>query len=118
MTLGRQNRPGARIGGRGLGATVGPGLQILQRVDDAAAEFAVSGTRAIGPMLFKGASGQTQESRGLGRAQVAQRVQWRVDGDNDGEGPRRGMPKMRGSIFDTLKEKRYFFRDGGRNNAR
>src|ERR1700678_2156150 len=73
MALGGQHVPNTGIRRRGLGPTVGPGFQILQRVDDTPTEFAVGGTRAVGPMLFQGAAGQAEESRGFGRAQVTRR---------------------------------------------
>jgi hypothetical protein len=60
--------------GRGLfGAEIGPGLQILKRIDDAPADLAVFRPSAVGAMLFQRAAGETEESRGLGCPQVARR---------------------------------------------
>ena len=73
MALGGQHGPGAGIGGRCLGAAIGPGLQIVQRVDDTSAELSIGGTGAVGPVLFQRAAGEAEESRGFGRAQVARR---------------------------------------------
>ena len=124
MALGGQHGSGAGIGRRCLGAAVGPGLQILQRVDDASAELSIGGTGAVGPVLFQRAAGEAEESRGFGRAQVSRRqcrrsdrassglrdlverrrVRRRVWGHDGGADARRGMPKMRGWIFDTPRE--------------
>jgi hypothetical protein len=73
MALGGQHGPSAGIGGRCLGATVGPCLQIVQRIDDAAAELSIGRTGAVGPVLFQRAAREAKESRGFGRAQVARR---------------------------------------------
>ena len=35
-----------------LGAEIGPGLQIIERIDDAATNFAIGRTRAVGAVLF------------------------------------------------------------------
>ena len=64
MPLGGQHGP-ARIGGRGLGAAVGPGLQIVDRVDDTAAELSIGRTGAVGPVLLQRAGGQAEEIRRL-----------------------------------------------------
>src|SRR5260370_42275566 len=73
MPLGGQHGPGAGIRRRSLGAAVGPRLQILERVDDTSAELSIGGTGTVGPVFFQRAAGETEESRGFGRAQVARR---------------------------------------------
>ena len=73
MLLGGQHGAGAGIGGRGLGAAVSPGFQILQRVDDTSAELSISGTGTVGAVLFQRSAGKAEESRGFGRAQVSLR---------------------------------------------
>ena len=45
LALGRQHSPDARIGGRVLSAKVRPRLEIIERVDDAAADLPVLGDR-------------------------------------------------------------------------
>jgi hypothetical protein len=64
---------GARIGGRCLGAEIGPGPEIIERINDAAADLAVLRPRSISPMLLKRAAGQAEKSRRLGRAQKTRR---------------------------------------------
>src|SRR5579883_111635 len=71
--LGRIDRSGAGIGGGGLGAEIGPGLQIVERVDDAPADLAVLRPGAVGAVLLKRAAGEAEETRGFGRAQKARR---------------------------------------------
>src|SRR5689334_6080685 len=53
LALRRQHGPDARVGSRSLGAAIDPGLQILQAVDDAAAELRIARTRAVDAMLLK-----------------------------------------------------------------
>ena len=72
----------ARIGGGGHGAAVGPGLQVFQRVDDAAAKLPVGRAGAIGAVLFERPVGQTEEAGSLGRAHVT----WRYAGEAVGHG--------------------------------
>src|SRR5690606_35107495 len=63
----------ARIGGGGDGAAVGPGAQVVHRIDDAPAELAIGGTGSVGAVLFEGAGRKAQEfSRFLG-AKIARR---------------------------------------------
>lgn len=50
---GRQHAP-TRIGGRRNGAAIGPGFQIGDRVDHAAAELAIGRAGAIGAVFFEG----------------------------------------------------------------
>jgi hypothetical protein len=66
--LGGVHRFGARIRGRGLGSEIGPGLQIIKRVDDAAANLAVLRPSSVGTMLLERTAGQAEKSRRLGRA--------------------------------------------------
>jgi hypothetical protein len=58
-------------------ATVGPKFKVVERVDDAAAEFSICGAGAVGAMLFEGSGRQAKK---LGRFLGAQ-VAWRK---NDG----------------------------------
>jgi hypothetical protein len=67
------DRADARVGGRGLGAPVGPGLQIVERIDDAAAELSIGGAGAIGAVLFERSVGEAEEACGLGGSEVARR---------------------------------------------
>ena len=71
--LRRMNRPGTRIGSRGLGATIGLGFQIIERVDDAAPDLPIRRACAVGAVLFKRAAGEAEESGRFGRAQKARR---------------------------------------------
>jgi len=54
-------------------ATIRPDLKVVESIDDAAAKFAIDWSGAVGAMLLQGATGQTQEARGLGRAKIAWR---------------------------------------------
>jgi hypothetical protein len=63
----------ARIGGRGDGAARGPGFEIVDGIDDAAAELAIGRAGAVGPMLFEGAGGQAEKLGGFLGAQEARR---------------------------------------------
>src|SRR6516162_6219651 len=69
--LGGVDRSRAGIGGRGLGTEIGPGLQIIERIYDAAADLAVLRPRSVGAMLLKRTAGEAKKSRSLGRAQKA-----------------------------------------------
>jgi hypothetical protein len=71
--LGWVDCSGAWIGGRGLGTEIGPGLQIIERINHAAADLAVLRPRSISTMLLERTAGQTEKSRSLGRAQKARR---------------------------------------------
>src|SRR6516225_7800390 len=71
--LGWVDCSGAWIGGRGLGTEIGPGLQIIERIYDAAADLAVLRPRSVSAMLLKRTARETEKSRGLGRAQKARR---------------------------------------------
>ena len=53
MALRGQHRPGARIGGGLLGPEIGPGLQVVDDIDDAAADLAVLRAFPVGPMLLQ-----------------------------------------------------------------
>jgi len=66
MALGGQHRPLPRIAGRGLGAARGPGLQILERIDDAAAGLPVGRTGALGAVFLQGAAGEAQKRAASG----------------------------------------------------
>src|SRR5438105_3710467 len=79
-TLGRIDGSDSRIRGRGLRAEISPGLQILERVDDAAADFSVFWPGTVGAVLLEGAAGETKEAGRFGRAQKA----WRQAGQRIG----------------------------------
>ena len=50
--------------GRGLPkAAVGPGLQVFERIDDAAAQLAIDRAGAEGAMLLERAAGQAKKAR-------------------------------------------------------
>ena len=73
VALGGEDGSDAGIGGRILGADIGPGLEVVERIDDAAADLAVLRTRAVGAVLLQRATGQAEESRGFGRSEKARR---------------------------------------------
>jgi hypothetical protein len=118
VPLCRQHSAVTGVGGRCLGPAVRPGFEVIEGVDDTATDLPISGTGAVGPMLFQCAIRETEESRGFGCAQVTrwkagtrighceklrdrlerQRGRWRV-GDHDlGEAWQRGMPKKKMSF--------------------
>ena len=66
VPLGRQHRADAGVGRGRLGAARHPGLQVVDLVDDTAAEFRVARAGAIGAVLLQGAAGQAEEARSLG----------------------------------------------------
>src|SRR5712691_4702547 len=74
--FGRKDGSRTGIGGRGLGAEIGPGLEILERVDDTAADLSVFRAGTIGAVLFEGAAGQAKEA---GRLRSTQKA-WRQAG--------------------------------------
>src|SRR5260370_34340101 len=76
--FGGEDRSDARVGGRCFGSEVGPGLQVLECIDDATTNLAVFRAGAVGAMLFEGAAGEAKEARRFGRAQKARRQagQW------------------------------------------
>lgn len=51
----------------------GPGLEVIDRIDNAAAELAEHRAGTGASMLFKRAAGETKESRGIVRAHEAWR---------------------------------------------
>ncbi len=61
------------IGGRVARALGGPGFEIVDRVDDAAAKLAEDRSGAGAAMLFECAAGQTQKSCGIVCADEARR---------------------------------------------
>ena len=72
MALGGKDTA-ARIRRRGDEAAVGPGFQVLERVDDAPAELSIGGTGAVGPVFFKRAIRETKEAGRFGCAEKALR---------------------------------------------
>src|SRR5262249_7333779 len=71
---------GAGIRGRGLGAEIGPGLQVVEGVDHAPADLAVLRAGAVGAVLLERPAGEAEETRRLGRTQKA----WRQAGERVG----------------------------------
>src|SRR6516165_12361138 len=63
----------AWIGGRDFGTAIGPRLQIIKRIYDAAADLVVLRPRSVSAMLLKCTARETEKSGGLGRAQKARR---------------------------------------------
>src|SRR6516165_7342221 len=76
--LGRKDGSYAGIGRRDLGAEIGPGLEILERVDDAPADLSVLRASAVGAVLLERAAGKSKEAGGFRCAQKARRQagQW------------------------------------------
>jgi hypothetical protein len=56
VPLGGEDRAYAWIGGRFLGAEIDPGLQIIERIDDAPTDLPVLRPGAVGAVLFEGSS--------------------------------------------------------------
>lgn len=69
----RQDCACARIAGGRFGAAVNPRRQVFERIHNAAAQLPIRRARAIGAVLFEGATGQSEKARRLGRAQVSRR---------------------------------------------
>jgi len=80
VPLGRQDRSSAGIGRGLLGAAVRPGLQIVDRIDNAATELAIGGAGAVGAVFLERPAGQAKEARGFGSSQIA----WRQVGGRRG----------------------------------
>src|SRR5712691_11042828 len=74
--LGGKHGSGAGIGGRALGAEIGPGLEIVERINDPTTDLSIFRSGAVGAVLFERAAGQTEEASSLGRPQKA----WRQTG--------------------------------------
>src|SRR3546814_11742551 len=79
LPLGGKDRA-ARVGRRTDEAAIRPGLEIFDGIDDSAAELSVGRPGAVGAMLLKRALGQSEETSGFLRAQVA----WRDAGGSFG----------------------------------
>jgi hypothetical protein len=73
VRLCRQHGPGPGIGGRRLGPAVGPGLEIVDRVHDSAADLPVGWARTVGSVFLKGTSGEAEKTCGFRRSQKARR---------------------------------------------
>src|SRR3546814_9100424 len=58
--LGGKADPGARIGGRAPSAKFRPGVERVDRIDDAAAQLVEIGAGPVAAMLFEGARGTTR----------------------------------------------------------
>jgi hypothetical protein len=76
VSFGRQDSSHSRVRGRHLGAAVGPGFEIVYRVDDASPDLPIGRASTIGTVLLQRASGQAQEARGFGGPEIA----WRKAG--------------------------------------
>ena len=61
----RQHDGLARIGCRRLHRRIDPGLQVLEAVDDAAAELRIARTRAVDAVLLERTDGEADEAGGL-----------------------------------------------------
>src|SRR3546814_5349433 len=57
VALGGKDGAAAGIGRGVLGAEIGPGLEVLDGIDDAAAELAIGGAGSVGAVLLKRAAG-------------------------------------------------------------
>src|SRR3546814_12721909 len=64
VALGGKDGAAAGIGRGVLGAEIGPGLEVLDGIDDAAAELAIGGAGSVGAVLLKRAAGRSEERRG------------------------------------------------------
>ncbi|AOZ53169.1 hypothetical protein KVC_0142 [Ketogulonicigenium vulgare] len=58
----RKDRAGVLVTGGFACADVGPGLKILDRVENPATDFAIGRTGPVGPMLFQRAKRNTKET--------------------------------------------------------
>lgn len=81
--LGRQrargeDRAGGDVAGRFAGADFGPCFEIVDRVEDAAADFSIGRAGAVGPVLLKGTDRNAEEAGSFLRAQESWRQarQW------------------------------------------
>src|SRR6185437_5977788 len=70
----------AGVGCRRLGGGVDPGLEVLDAVNDAAAELRITRTRAVDAMFLERADGEADEARSFWRAQVARRQTCEIGG--------------------------------------
>src|SRR5882724_9601628 len=137
VPLCRQYSADAGVAGGGFGAEIGPRVEICNRVDDAGANFAIGGTRAVNPVFFQRARRKAEESGRLGSPQVSWRqagvrirhmrgsvVVWRAGEiigaltDIMAEQSLQGGCRRLGGMFSAPRGSSYFFRNGGRNSAR
>src|SRR6266436_6522586 len=76
VPLCRQHCADSGVAGGGFGAEIGPCVEICNRVDDAGADFAIGGTRAVNPVFFQRARRKAEISGCFGSPQVS----WRQAG--------------------------------------
>jgi hypothetical protein len=86
------------------GAAVHPGFQIVECVDHATAQLAISRARAVGSVLFQGPRGQAEKACRFRRAQISRR-QLRVRvGHLRGSVVVRGASQFSRASTDTMAE--------------
>ena len=76
MALGGKNGSDAGMGGRAFGADVSPGLEVVERIDDAPTDLSVFWPRAVGAVLFQRPARPPQKSarpRACGESAAANR---------------------------------------------
>src|SRR5260221_9941644 len=120
-----------------VGPAVAPGLEMVERVDDATADLSIGGARAVGPVFFQRPARETEEQGSFGRAQVTRRqagvgighwrssvIVWSAGADGGALAAtiaeRTGKEGCRrtGDKFSIPRRLFYFLRAGGRSNAR
>ena len=70
--------PGSEVDA--LAPRIDPGLQVLDAIDDAAAELRIARPGAVDAVLLERADGEADEAGGLGRAQIARRQAGEIGG--------------------------------------
>lgn len=66
---GRKDTAGCLVGGGPADAVLSPSLEVVEGINDPAANLAIGWTGAIGAMLFQCTDGNAEEARRIGRAQ-------------------------------------------------
>src|SRR5690606_10616407 len=89
-----ENRAGRRLAGGFAGADLRPGFEIVDGVEDAAADLAIGRAGSVGPVLLKGADGNAEEAGGFLRAQES----WRQACQGVGHGITSGSSLMRAAF--------------------
>ena len=67
----RADPSGVRIGGGGLHALIGPGLKVVQGVDDPSADLAIPRASSVGAVLLERSPGKPEIATSFGRPQIA-----------------------------------------------